>query len=225
MKLLQMKKLPKSVSFATAIAIVLLGCVVGNQFGLKGRDILFFLDHGDKNTAMDAGAVSVSFDEINELASEKLEGDYIYELTDDGAKVLGIKIPLTGKSALLEYRGEAKAGIKDAGEIKWEANDAKKTITVTCPEVEVLDCNTSPRKIWKTDGSIINHYTFSDYPGVDAATEKAFKKVVKKSDLLKRAKQSTRANLINLFHEQASKDSAYGNYKVVVKWGSDTTKE
>ena len=225
MKLLKLKNMPKTVSFATAILILILGCVVANQFGIAGSNFLFFLPQNGGDRATDAGAVSVSFDDINELASERLEGDYIYELTDDGAKVLGIKIPLTGKSALLEYRGEAKAGIKDAGEIKWEANDAKKTITVTCPEVEVLDCNTSPRKIWKTDGSIINHYTFSDYPGVDAATEKAFKKVVKKSDLLKRAKQSTRANLINLFHEQASKDSVYGNYKVVVKWGSDTTKE
>ncbi len=224
MKLLQMKKLPKSVSFATAIAIVLLGCVVGNQFGLKGRDILFFLDHGDKNTAMDAGAVSVSFDEINELASEKLEGDYIYELTDDGARVLGIKIPMTEKSTLLEYNGVAKAGVKDASQIKWTPDEKAKTITVTCPKVEVLDCHTQIKKIWKTDGSILNHYKFDNMPEVISETEKEFKKVVDKSDLIKRGEQSTRANLINMFHEQVAKDSAYSTYKVKVKWESGSKK-
>ena len=225
MKILKMKALPKSMSTGLVLVALIFVCLVANQFGVAGSNFLFFLPQsGNQNTAKGAGVVSVSFNEINEMASEKLEGDYIYELSDSGAQVLGIKIPLTEKSALLQYHGEAKAGIKDAGKIQWTPNDKKKTITVSCPEVEILDCHTKIIKIWKTDGSIINHYKFDSMSEVIKETEKYFEKVLEKSDLLKRAKVSTRANLINMFHEQVSGDSKYSSYKVVVEWQTAKTK-
>ncbi len=223
-----MKKMKHSLSWkgkvtAGTLLLLILSCIVGNQFGITGKNFLWFLPGKQEGySATSAGARSISFDDINSMASQKLEGNFIYQLKDPGKQLAGFHIPLTEKTALLEYKGEAVAGVKDVDKIQIQVDPSDpKVLYVQSPEVEILDYHTEPCKVWDTKGSIINHYTFDDMPDVAKETKSEFKKVIDQSDLLERAKLSMQSNLESLVY----KNKDYRNYEVKVKWVTEETQK
>lgn len=147
-------------------------------------------DHSSRDHS--SGAVqSIAFDDIAELATERMDVQGIYEFTQDKQKLLGIEIPLTGKKILITYDGTAKAGIKNASEITIEKTDNhNKNVTVKLPEVQILDLYTENDKIYDVNDSVFNAFKIEDYPELKKNIKEEFQNKVNDSDLLNRAEKS-----------------------------------
>ncbi|MEE8807777.1 MAG: DUF4230 domain-containing protein [Lactimicrobium sp.] len=192
---------------------ILLGIAIFFGGVFAGPYLGDILPHHSSSSSTTAPVV-VSFDDIAELATEQVTGRYIYEYTQEKEKVLGIEIPFTGKSALIEYDGTAKAGIKDATQIKVaDVDEDAKTVTVDAPSVELLDVYTANSKIWDVNDSIFNSFRFEDYPGIEDAIKDEFESYVEGTDLLERAEKSAEAFIVDRVR------SVYGSdYTVSVNW-------
>lgn len=147
-------------------------------------------DHSSRDHS--SGAVqTIAFDDIAELATERMDVQGIYEFTQDKQKLLGIEIPLTGKKILITYDGTAKAGIKNASEITIEKTDNhNKNVTVKLPEVQILDLYTENDKIYDVNDSVFNAFKIEDYPELKKNIKEEFQNKVNDSDLLNRAEKS-----------------------------------
>lgn len=157
---------------------------------------------------------NIQFDDIAELSTEELSGQYIYEFTDEKKKLLNIEIPMTGKKILITYDGTAKAGIKNVSDITVEQSDQKnKVITVQVPAVQILDCKTENDQIYDVNDSLFNSFKISDYPDLRKNINEEFRKIAEGTDLLDRTEKSTE----DLIRDRVK--SYYGDeYTVKIEW-------
>lgn len=162
----------------------------------------------------DTSPESVKFDDIAELAAESVTGRYIYEFTEEKKKFLNIDLPFTGRSALIEYDGTAKAGIKAADQIQIsKLNKNEKSVDLDVPEVELLDVYTGNPKIWSTEDNIFNQFRFEEYPAMEDDIKNEFLNNVKGTDLLERAEKS-----VTNFLDERVKSVFGSDYTVSIHW-------
>ena len=101
-----------------AIALILVGCLIGN------------LIHGSSENK----TTKIGFEDIGELATQAAYCTEVND-TDESREIFGAKIPFTQSKYIYSYDFVIKAGF-DFTKIVWEEKDNK--IIVKLPEVTVL---------------------------------------------------------------------------------------
>lgn len=164
-------------------------------------------------------AKSMKFDDIAELSTESMTGQYIYEFTEDKMKLLNIEVPFTGRKILITYDGTAKAGIKDASEIKVSDYDPKKkTIIVSVPQVKLLDVYTDNDRIYDVSDSVFNSFQIEDYPQLVKSIREEFRKTAENSDLTEHAEKSAETLIKDRVRSYYGEDC-----NVTVRWQKKET--
>lgn len=107
----------------------------------------------DGEQVVTSTALANSFNEIAEIAVEEYNFTNVGKFTEDNKKLLGVSLPFTDKSFLLTYSGTVKAGIRDLTAVTVDINDTDRTVTVSVPEVEVLEAWLDPSSIEVYDES------------------------------------------------------------------------
>lgn len=131
-------------TFLKILVPFLLGAVVA-LFGIYQINSLnlHFLEDGD--TKINVTVIKQSFDDIAELATQEYEFSDIGKYEQENKKFIGdLRIPFTGKFFVISYDGVIKAGVRDMSQATVEMNDLTRIITVTLPNVEILDAYLDP---------------------------------------------------------------------------------
>lgn len=123
-------------------------------------------DHGlivDTTTQLTGETIRDGLCDIGELATE----EYFFtrvETYDSSKNISGFKVPFTTSRFVYSYDGVVKAGI-DFTSIEVEKDDLKKTITVTLPASEILDCSIDPEtfELYDEKNSVFNPVSITDY--------------------------------------------------------------
>ena len=113
---------------------------------------------------MDSATIGGQFNDIAELATEEYVYSSVGKFDDEGLRLLGVRVPFTGKNFLVSYEGKVTAGIKDASQITVDVDDADKTVTVRLPRAEVLDSTWTQgsSEVWDQTMNPINQITVED---------------------------------------------------------------
>ena len=113
---------------------------------------------------MDSATIGGQFNDIAELATEEYVYSSVGKFDDEGLRLLGVRVPFTGKNFLVSYEGKVTAGIKDASQITVDVDDADKTVTVRLPRAEVLDSTWTQgsSEVWDQTLNPINQITVED---------------------------------------------------------------
>lgn len=113
---------------------------------------------------MDSATIGGQFNDIAELATEEYVYSSVGKFDDEGLRLLGVRVPFTGKNFLVSYEGKVTAGIKDASQITVDVDDADKTVTVRLPRAEVLDSTWTQgsSEVWDQTLNPINQIKVED---------------------------------------------------------------
>ena len=113
---------------------------------------------------MDSTTIGAQFNDIAELATEEYVYSSVGKFDDEGLRLLGVRVPFTGKNFLVSYEGKVTAGIKDASQITVDVDDADKTVTVRLPRAEVLDSTWTQgsSEVWDQTLNPINQIKVED---------------------------------------------------------------
>lgn len=129
-------------TFLKILVPFLLGAVVA-LFGIYSINNLQIFDDGD--TKINVTVIKNSFGDIAELTTQEYEFSDMGKYEQENKKLIGdLRIPFTGKYFVISYDGVVKAGIRDITQAKVELNDITRILTVTLPDVEILDAYTDP---------------------------------------------------------------------------------
>lgn len=123
-------------------------------------------DHGlivDTSTQLTGETIRDGLCDIGELATEEYYFTRV-ETYDSSKNISGFKVPFTTSRFVYSYDGVVKAGI-DFTAIEVEKDDLKKTITVTLPASEILDCSIDPEtfELYDEKNSVFNPVSITDY--------------------------------------------------------------
>lgn len=116
------------VAVVAVVAALLVGLSIGNHGIVQPG-----------GTNVDSTTIKNSFQDIAELATQEYDYTDVGKYSKEEAKVFDISIPFTGSSFLITYSGSVKAGIADISQSEVNVDDSTKTVTVTLPQVQVLD--------------------------------------------------------------------------------------
>ena len=120
----------------------LLGAVVA-LFCVYSISSLQLFDRGDSK--INVTVIKNSFGDISELATQQYEFSDMGKYEQENMRLIGdLRIPFTGKYFVVSYDGVVKAGIRDMSKATVELNDVTHVLTVTLPDVEILDAYTDP---------------------------------------------------------------------------------
>ena len=113
---------------------------------------------------MDSATIGGQFNGIAELATEEYVYSSVGKFDDEGLRLLGVRVPFTGKNFLVSYEGKVTAGIKDASQITVDVDDADQTVTVRLPRAEVLDSTWTQgsSEVWDQTLNPINQIKVED---------------------------------------------------------------
>ena len=113
---------------------------------------------------MDSATIGGQFNDIAELATEEYVYSSVGKFDDEGLRLLGVRVPFTGKNFLVSYEGKVTAGIKDASQITVDVDDADQTVTVRLPRAEVLDSTWTQgsSEVWDQTLNPINQIKVED---------------------------------------------------------------
>lgn len=129
-------------TFLKILIPFLLGAVVA-LFGIYSINNLQIFDDGD--TKINVTVIKNSFGDIAELTTQEYEFSDMGKYEQENKRLIGdLRIPFTGKYFVISYDGVVKAGIRDITQAKVELNDIMRILTVTLPDVEILDAYTDP---------------------------------------------------------------------------------
>lgn len=196
-----MERVLKRIIKKIIIALLIIGCLVGLFFIIKGAiqkrtdKYKELIDDVKKEPVVIKEEVEVSSEMIaEELQSIGELATYEYLFTEvvssSNTKTINGKfnIPFTTTSFIYSYDGVIKAGIDFTG-ITVEKSDNEKRITVYIPQAKILSCDLDfdSFKIYDEKNSVFNKMTLSDVNDSlvelkESATSKALSK-----DILKKA--------------------------------------
>lgn len=158
---------------------------------------------GRGERTIDSTTIGGEFNDIAQLATEEYVYSSVGKFDDEGLRLLNVRVPFTGKNFLVSYEGKVTAGIKDAGQITVDVDDAAKTLTVRLPRAEVLDSTWTEgsSQVWDQTMNPINQIKVEDVTEfVDSRREVEKQKAID-GGLLDRAQ--TRAEELARSHAQA----------------------
>lgn len=136
----------KGVKFIGSLVVIVLILVVGMIVGAQ-------IQGNDQASRIDSTTIVESFKDIAQLATEKYEFTDVGKHSEDGRKLLGWNVPLTGSSFLVTYSGVVTAGIRDLTQVEVEFQDSAKKVLVKLPSPEVLHAEVDPASIVVYDQS------------------------------------------------------------------------
>lgn len=120
----------------------LLGIIVA-LFGVYSINNLEIFEKGDNK--LNVTVIKDSFSDVAELATQEYEFSDMGKFEQENKKLIGdIRIPFTGKYFVISYNGVIKAGVRDISQATVELNDLTNVVTVTLPDVEILDAYLDP---------------------------------------------------------------------------------
>ncbi|MDO5031925.1 DUF4230 domain-containing protein [Corynebacterium sp.] len=137
-------RLRRMLNAALALIIVLLLVFGGLYFGGY---------IGKKQPPIDSTTIADSFEDMAELTTQKYAFTDVGERTDEGRKLFGWHVPLSGKNFLITFSGTVTAGISDLSDVKVDIDDAKQEVSVKLPEPQVLDAHIDPSSVVVYDQS------------------------------------------------------------------------
>ena len=103
-------------------------------------------------------------EDIAELATEEYTRTDWVKSSDQKKLFNKIKIPLTKKSYIMIYTGVVKAGIEDASAIEVSIDSEKQVVTVTIPDIVILDAyiDMDNVDILDEEFTVFNKYSVSE---------------------------------------------------------------
>lgn len=201
------------------VLIAILAGVVGIIYGAAQLGIIRGFGLAKGEVSITSTTIRNSFNDIAELATEEYRYAGVGKFAEGNAQVGGVDIPLTGKSFLVTYEGEVKAGIANLGDVGVDLNESTKTVTITPPPVEVLSSQIFPESIETYDQSLnpFNQITVQDVANFQRQLQEKGTTEAIEGGLLERAQN--RVNDILTAHvDTILRSSGNGDYKVVVEW-------
>ena len=125
---------------------ILIGFLLGVAvalFGVYSINNLQIFEKGDNK--LNVTVIKDSFSDVAELATQEYEFSDMGKFEQENKRLIGdIRIPFTGKYFVISYNGVIKAGVRDISKATVEQNDLTNVVTVTLPDVEILDAYLDP---------------------------------------------------------------------------------
>lgn len=168
---------------------------------------------------VDSTTIKNSFADVAELATQEYDFSNVGKFSQDDMKILDLSIPFTGKSFLVTYSGSVKAGIADISKASVVVDDGAKTVTVTLPEVEVLDAHIDSDTVKTYDQTFnpINQLSVDDVTSFVSSEEEARKEEAVNGGILDRARERAESlitsNVRALLSNTSQKD-----YDIKISW-------
>ncbi|MDP9801026.1 hypothetical protein J2S49_001102 [Arcanobacterium wilhelmae] len=130
-----------------------------------------------------------SFADIAELATEEYNFTGVGKFSDDGYKLLGLRVPFTGKSFLVTFSGRVTGGLKNLEAVDPRIDSAKRVVTLVVPRADVLDAKVDPASLEQYDQTFnpINQVSVQDIADFLATETEKAKKTAVDGGLLVRA--------------------------------------
>ena len=168
---------------------------------------------------MDSATIGGQFNDIAELATEEYVYSSVGKFDDEGLRLLGVRVPFTGKNFLVSYEGKVTAGIKDASQITVDVDDADKTVTVRLPRAEVLDSTWTQgsSEVWDQTMNPINQIRVADVTSFIAGQEDAAREKAVSQGLLDRASERAE-HLVRSHVEALTEGTVQQDFDVRIEW-------
>lgn len=166
-----------------------------------------------------SSTIGGSFEQIAELSVEEYNFTNVGRYENEGRKIYGLTVPLTGKHFLISYDGVVKAGIRDFTAVDVEIKDAAQKIVVTAPNVEITNSTIEPASVVVYDQSMnpLNQINVGDLTKFLSEEEKSAEEKAIQSGLMDRA--TKRAETLIKSHVEALLDGTDKiTYSVEVRW-------
>ncbi|MCS4535685.1 DUF4230 domain-containing protein [Corynebacterium sp. HS2168-gen11] len=198
-----------AVTLVATVALVFMGIFALSKAGLFDGPV----------ETITSSTIGGSFEQISELSVEEYNFTNVGRFENEGHKLYGLTVPLTGKHFLISYDGVVKAGIRDFTAIDVEMNDAAQKIVVTAPKVEITNSTIEPASVVVYDQSMnpLNQINVRDLTKFLSDEEKNAEEKAIKLGLIDRA--TTRAETLIKSHVEALLDGTDKNtYSVEVHW-------
>lgn len=133
--------------------VVALGVVIILGLGIFGFSRLF---------STQGKTTKIGFEDIGELATQVAYCTEV-NVTEAAREFFGFTIPFTQSKYIYSYDVQIKAGY-NFGDIRWELDEAHKTITVWLPEAKVLSNSIDPDsfKLYHENESVFRQITMEE---------------------------------------------------------------
>lgn len=174
---------------------------------------------GQGERTIDSTVLGSSFGDIAELATEEYAFSEVGKFDDEGLRLLGARVPFTGKNFLVSYEGRVTAGIKDASRIEVDVDDAARALTVRLPQVEVIEAHVDAEsaEVWDQTMNPLNQVKVSDVTEFISSREDAAEQKAVEHGLLDRARNQAEQLVVN--HAKAlTAGTGMQDYDVKVEW-------
>lgn len=167
-----------------------------------------------------AESIGASFNQIAELGVEEYVYSNVGSFDKDGLMLRGFEIPFTGRNFLVSFDGKVTAGVKHADQINVEIIDRNQLITVSVPQVEVLNSQVNADSVVVHDQSMnpINQVRVEDVTGFVQEQERLATQKAVDQGLLQRAEQRT-AELLENHTRALVTGTPLEAYDVLIRWG------
>lgn len=168
---------------------------------------------------IDSDIVGAQFNDIAELATEEYVYSSVGKFDDEGLRLLGVRVPFTGKHFLVTYEGRVTAGIREADDISVDVDEERGVVNVSLPDVEVLDSTvkSGSAEVWDQSMNPVNQIRVNDVTEFIHSREELEKQKAIDSGLLDRARAQAERLLVNHI-EALSRGTNLEGYDVEVAW-------
>lgn len=168
---------------------------------------------------VDSTTIKNSFADVAELATQEYDFSNVGKFSQDDMKILDLSIPFTGRSFLVTYSGSVKAGIEDISKASVDVDDGARTVTITLPQVTVLDSHIDSDSVETYDQTLnpINQISVDDVTSFLSSEEEARKEDAVNGGILDRARERAEglitSNVRALLSGTSQKD-----YDIKISW-------
>lgn len=194
------------------VCAVIAALVVGLAIGNGG-----LVTQGESH--VDSTTIKNSFADVAELATQEYDFSNVGKFSQDDMKILDLSIPFTGRSFLVTYSGEVKAGIEDISEASVTVDDAAKTVNITLPQVTVLDSHIDSNSVQTYDQTLnpINQISVDDVTSFLSSEEDSRREEAINGGILDKAR-SRAESLITTNVRALLSNSAEKDYQINITW-------
>lgn len=192
---------------AVAVALVV-GLAIGNHGILTASA-----------TKADSTTIKNSFSDIAQLVTQEYDYTDVGKYSKDDAKLFDISIPFTGSSFLVTYDGSVTAGIKDITQSQVSIDDSTQTVSVTLPDVEVLDSHIDTDSVETYDQTFnpISQISVDEVTSFLSDRENYEKDTAVNSGLLDKARQHAE-DVVTEHVKALLANTSQKDYQVSVNW-------
>lgn len=197
---------------AAIVAALVVGLAIGNG-GLVAQGA----SHVDSTT------IKNSFADVAELATQEYDFTNVGKFSQDDMKILDLSIPFTGRSFLITYSGEVKAGIEDISKATVTVDDASRTVNVTLPQVTVLDSHIDTNTVQTYDQTLnpISQISVDDVTSFLASEENTRRDEAINGGILDKARTRAEDLITNNIRALLS-NTAEKDYQINITWQEDS---